>query len=260
VKYFVSLLAFELLLQLYNCEKSVEVEENEVEVEAEKATPKPYMRNGMGTQDARAALRKKLFADYDPKNIPDNVELTLGMYLIKFDVNERTETMESIVWLNYVWNDNRLTWNAEETGIHVIRVNPHEVWKPDLSLYNNADPENMMKCGETNVLIYPNGRLLWVPPCRFSSHCHLNYTQTPEGPEQSCHLKFGSWTYDGFSMKLSLAKNETKANTDDMWENNHYILTQNKATWVNKYYSCCEEPYPHVRYDFSFRKKVEFCT
>jgi hypothetical protein len=257
MKYFVALLAFGLFFQLYNCDTSLE--ENEIG-DALAITAKPAVRHNMGTQDARAALRKKLFNDdYDPKNIPDGVDLAIGMYLIKFDVNEERETMETIGWLNYMWNDNRLTWDAEETGIHVLRVSPHEVWKPDLSLYNNADPENMMNCGETNVLIYANGKMLWVQPCRFSSHCHLNFTQTPEGPEQSCYLKFGSWTYDGNSMGLSLQKNETKANTNDMYENNKYILTKNTATWENKYYSCCKEPYPNIRYDFSFRKKAEFC-
>jgi len=92
---------------------------------------------------------------------------------------KKKETMETIAWLNMMWNDNRLTWNAEETGIQALRVSPKEVWIPDLALYNNADPENILNCGETNVIIYSSGRVLWVPPCRFTSHCHLNYTQTP---------------------------------------------------------------------------------
>lgn len=202
---------------------------------------------------------KKLFTDYDRKNIPDNNEMEFGMSITKFDVDEKRGTFEVDGWLKYMWNDNRLTWDAKENNIDVIRACPKEVWKPDITLFNNAHPEDMNPCGDSNVLIYSNGNVLWVPPCHFSAHCNLTHAQTPEGPEQSCFLKFGSWTYDYFSMKLSIYKNETKANTDDMWENNHYKLTHNSVTWVNKYYSCCEEPYPYINFDFSFRKKAEFC-
>jgi len=214
----------------------------------------------MGKEHDRATLRKKLFADYDKINNPDNVDLKFGLSLIKFDVDKSKGTFESDTWIRFFWNDNRLTWDSKENNISVIRVSPKEVWKPDVTLYNNAEPENFFPCGETNVLVYSTGKVLWVPPCHFSSFCNLTYTQTTDGPEQTCTLKFGSWTYDGNNLNLGLYKNEAKADITDIWENNKYKLTGNKATWVNKYYPCCEEPYPYISFDISFRKKAEFCS
>jgi len=242
-------LAFGLLFQLYKCDDEVEA-----------TTKKWVYKSSMGNQKDRDALRKKLFADYDKINNPDNVDLQFGLSLIKFDVDSTKGTFESDVWIKYFWTDNRLTWDEKENNISVIRASPNEVWKPDVTLYNNAEPEKFSPCGESNVLIYSSGKILWVPPCHFSAFCNLTYTQTPEGPEQTCFMKFGSWTYDGNNLKLGLYKNETKADVTDIWENNRYKLTGNKATWVNKYYPCCEEPYPYISFDMSFRKKTEFCS
>jgi len=249
--FFVLTLAFGLF-QLYECEDVTETYELPEDLKVDSSV--------MGTAKDRAALRKKIFADYDKINNPDDVDLKFGLAIIKFDVDKAKETFESDVWIRYVWSDNRLAWDSKENNITVIRASPNEVWKPDVTLYNNAEPENFSPCGESNVLIYSTGKVLWVPPCHFSSFCNLTYTQTAQGPEQTCTMKFGSWTYDGNNLKLGLYNNEHKADIRDIWENNKYKLTGNKATWVNKFYPCCEEPYPYIDFDISFRKKTEFCV
>lgn len=97
-----------------------------------------------------------------------------------------------------------MKWDpVEYGGAEVIRLDSSEIWKPDVTLYNSADPVKMVNCWESNVVIWPNGRILWVPPCKMTSQCHYTLNKEPYG-EQKCNLKFGSWTFDGFVVDLQL--------------------------------------------------------
>lgn len=72
--------------------------------------------------------------------------------------------MKSNVWLRLVWSDYQLQWDeADYGGIGVLRLPPDKVWKPDIVLFNNADGNYEVRY-KSNVLIYPNGEVLWVPP------------------------------------------------------------------------------------------------
>lgn len=48
-----------------------------------------------------------------------------------------------------------------------------------------------MDCYESNVLIFPTGKVLWVPPCTLKSYCNLTIAEHPM-KEQVCTLKFGN--------------------------------------------------------------------
>lgn len=85
-----------------------------------------------------------------------------------------------------MWNDYQLQWDeADYGGIAVLRLPPDKVWKPDIVLFNkyvlimksksifiylnfvyfyySADGNYEVRY-KSNVLIYPNGEVLWVPP------------------------------------------------------------------------------------------------
>lgn len=81
-----------------------------------------------------------------------------------FSQNEKNQIMKSNVWLRLVWSDYQLQWDeADYGGIGVLRLPPDKVWKPDIVLFNNADGNYEVRY-KSNVLIYPNGEVLWVPP------------------------------------------------------------------------------------------------
>ena len=46
-----------------------------------------------------------------------------------------------------------------------------------------------------------DGSMLYVPPGIFKSTCKIDITWFPFD-DQSCELKFGSWTYNGFKVKF----------------------------------------------------------
>lgn len=57
----------------------------------------------------------------------------------------------------------------------------------------------------TKATIYSEGLVEWKPPAIYKSSCEIDVEYFPFD-EQTCVLKFGSWTYDGF--KVGLSKSE----------------------------------------------------
>ncbi len=47
----------------------------------------------------------------------------------------------------------------------------------------------------------------WKPPAIYHSSCEMDVEYFPFD-EQTCVMKFGSWTYDGFQVKMRLAFKE----------------------------------------------------
>jgi len=54
---------------------------------------------------------------------------------------------------------------------------------------------------ETMAVVSSNGDVLWIPPAIFKSTCAIDILTFPFDV-QTCHLKFGSWTYDGNKLDL----------------------------------------------------------
>ena len=45
----------------------------------------------------------------------------------------------------------------------------------------------------------------WKPPAIYHSSCEMDVEYFPFD-EQTCVMKFGSWTYDGFQVKMMMVK------------------------------------------------------
>ena len=53
----------------------------------------------------------------------------------------------------------------------------------------------------TNVVVTSTGSCTYIPPGIFMSTCKIDITWFPFD-DQNCEMKFGSWTYNGFKVKL----------------------------------------------------------
>ena len=56
--------------------------------------------------------------------------------------------------------------SAEYGGIDALRINPENVWLPDIVAYNRNNAQAPMfsdPSRSSNALIYPDGKVLWVP-------------------------------------------------------------------------------------------------
>lgn len=51
----------------------------------------------------------------------------------------------------------------------------------------------------TKATLHYTGRVVWEPPAIYKSSCTIDVEFFPFD-EQTCGMKFGSWTYDGFQV------------------------------------------------------------
>ena len=155
--------------------------------------------------------------------------------------------MTSIRCCIYSWVDDHLKWDPSEFGdLKQIHMGSEEIWKPDILLYNNADPTLRHPYGSAHFVVEHDGTVLWVPPAHLEAFCKLGrssfnsfrfispsysavFHTAPKIPGfttelnipfpqklrfwpldgQTCKLKFGSWTSHGDQIDLAKYKNMT---------------------------------------------------
>lgn len=66
-------------------------------------------------------------------------------------------------------------------------------------------------------MIYPNGEVLWVPPAIYQSSCTIDVTYFPFD-QQTCIMKFGSWTFNGDQVSLALYNDKKFVDLSDYWK------------------------------------------
>ena len=98
-----------------------------------------------------------------------------------------------------------MQWKREKYGgIQSIRVPPSQVWTPDVSptidprtpllnprarllqvvLFNNADGKYEVSF-KSNVVVYHDGSMNWVPPAIYKSSCYIDVKFFPFGKRTS---------------------------------------------------------------------------
>ena len=70
----------------------------------------------------------------------------------------------------------------------------------------------------SNALLYPNGKVLWVPDGYIEARCqNEGLNQGDPWADQTCMLKYGSWTFDGITMDMEFYKDEESAIDGSDW-------------------------------------------
>jgi len=59
----------------------------------------------------------------------------------------------------------------------------------------------------TKAILNHTGRVTWKPPAIYKSFCEINVEYFPFD-EQTCFMKFGSWTYDGYTVSIAIQINQ----------------------------------------------------
>lgn len=86
---------------------------------------------------------------------------------------------------------------------------------------------------KSNVLIYPNGEVLWVPPAIYQSSCTIDVTYFPFD-QQTCIMKFGSWTFNGDQVSLALYNDKNFVDLSDYWKSGTWDIISVPA-YLNTY-------------------------
>uniref|UniRef100_A0A182PA78 ETS domain-containing protein n=1 Tax=Anopheles epiroticus TaxID=199890 RepID=A0A182PA78_9DIPT len=152
------------------------------------------------------------------------------------------------------WNDPKLTWNPANYGnLNVVRWDPTFVWRPDVVLYNNAGGSDQHHYGDTNVLVYNDGKVLWVPPTEYHAFCELNMRLWPFD-YQKCSLKLGSWTFDGYMMNLTIG---SEPQFETLLGNSEWKILKIGSERNTRYYPCCAEPYIDITYNVTLQRQSD---
>ncbi|XP_069952643.1 neuronal acetylcholine receptor subunit alpha-10-like [Cherax quadricarinatus] len=215
-----------------------------------------------GSDEAEYRLTRYLMSNYDKSVRPSfkasmALNITFGLALTQIiDVDERNQILTTNCWLNQMWLDYSLQWNATDFGsIQVIRLPADKLWKPDIILYNNADSQYNNAILSTNIIVTSDGNVTWLSSAIFRSSCSINVEFFPFD-EQRCIMKFASWTYDGFQVNLVIQTEEGDLSnyvTNGEWDLIDMIVERNVV-----FYSCCEAPYPDITYHIILRRRPLF--
>ncbi|KAF6037002.1 nAChRa4 [Bugula neritina] len=167
-----------------------------------------------------------------------------------------------------IWEDFHFIWDPKDYGgVDLLYVPSEDVWTPDIVLYNNADG-NYQVTLMTKATLHSNGRVFWEPPAIYKSSCTIDVEFFPFD-EQTCGMKFGSWTYDGIKVDL---KHKDQADVPgevhipkaiDMsgyyrsfiWDVMAVPAKRSEVT-----YPCCPQYYPDVTFKITIRRKTLFYT
>ncbi|UYV64606.1 nAChRa1 [Cordylochernes scorpioides] len=118
----------------------------------------------------------------------------------------------------------------------------------------------------TKATLHSDGLVIWKPPAIYKSSCEIDVEYFPFD-EQTCFMKFGSWTYDGYTVDLKHKDQrddspEIKFGIDlsEFYLSVEWDIMAVPALRKEKFYSCCEEPYPDITFNITLRRKTLFYT
>uniref|UniRef100_A0A3Q1IB24 Neuronal acetylcholine receptor subunit alpha-7 n=1 Tax=Anabas testudineus TaxID=64144 RepID=A0A3Q1IB24_ANATE len=202
-------------------------------------------------------LYKELMKNYNPLERPvhnDSHSLTVHFsfsLLQIMDVDEKNQVLTTNIWLQLYWTDFYLQWNMSDyPGVTNVRFPDNQVWRPDILLYNSAD-ERFDASFHTNILVNSTGYCQYLPPGIFKSTCYIDVRWFPFDV-QHCDLKFGSWTYGGWSLDLQMIE----ADVTGYIANGEWDLVEVPGRRNERFYDCCKEPYPDVTFTVVMRRRT----
>ncbi|KAK6731432.1 hypothetical protein RB195_007727 [Necator americanus] len=216
---------------------------------------------------AETRLFSDLLNGYNPlerpvANASQPLVVKIKMFLQQIlDVDEKNQLVSVNAWLSYTWQDYNLIWDpAKYEGIQDIRFpgSADHIWRPDILLYNSA-AEDFDSTFKSNLLVYSTGDVNWIPPGVLKFVCKLDVTWFPFD-DQICYLKFGSWTFHGYALDLQIdTDNTNSSHSMDLSTyvvNGEWIVVSSPAVREVKFYKCCPEPYPTVKFYLHIRRRT----
>ncbi|XP_072381370.1 acetylcholine receptor subunit alpha-like 2 [Diabrotica undecimpunctata] len=200
-------------------------------------------------------------------NNTDTVLVKLGLRLSQLiELNLKDQILTTNVWLEHEWQDHKFMWDPQEYGgVTELYVPSEHIWLPDIVLYNNADGEYVVTT-MTKAVLRHTGKVLWTPPAIFKSSCEIDVRYFPFD-QQTCFMKFGSWTYDGnqidlkhINQKVGEDKVEVGIDLREYYPSVEWDILGVPAERHERYYPCCAEPYPDIFFNITLRRKTLFYT
>ena len=178
----------------------------------------------------------------------------------------KNQILTTSVWVEQEWTDHKLRWDPEEYGgVNKLHVPADQIWLPDLILYNNVDGNYELTI-MTKATLHHDGRVICKPPAIYKSACEIDVEFFPFD-QQTCTMKFGTWTYDGYLVDLKHNRQqgdkaliEYGMDLSEFYLSVEWDIMSVPAVRHEKYYSCCDTPYLDITFNITMRRKTLFYT
>lgn len=193
--------------------------------------------------ESEQRLYNDLFSEYQPDTIPIDsnqpVIVNLQLYFIQLvSLDQVDQFITASVWLVQNWEDKRLVWDPNDyNNITTLRVNPVNIWIPDITLYNSADGKFQYAEeleSQVKVRVFSDGTIRWTPLIVYTATCRMHLRYFPFDA-QLCNLRFGSWVHDRSRLDIKLSYNTS--NLDEFINNHVWYIVENPARKNLKTYS-----------------------
>uniref|UniRef100_A0A8D8G2Y5 Acetylcholine receptor subunit beta-like 2 n=1 Tax=Culex pipiens TaxID=7175 RepID=A0A8D8G2Y5_CULPI len=200
-------------------------------------------------------------------NNTETLTVWLGLKLSQLiEVSLRNQVMTTNLWVKQKWFDYKLKWDPEEYGgVEMLYVPSEQIWLPDIVLYNNWDGNYEVTLMTKATLKY-TGEVFWEPPAIYKSSCEMNVEYFPYD-EQTCLMKFGSWTYNGAQVELRHLDQVPGSNLvqigidlSEFYLSVEWDILEVPASRNEEYYPCCPEPFSDITFKLTMRRKTLFYT
>ncbi|CAL8080339.1 unnamed protein product [Calicophoron daubneyi] len=111
------------------------------------------------------------------------------------NLNERTQVLTTLVFIEQTWRDKYLRWNQTLFGnVRTLRVPAKQIWTPDTFVFNNADSLHSGFLKSMHVAVESSGRVIWRVPAQLKTSCEMDVSLFPFD-SQTCEIHLGSWIY-----------------------------------------------------------------
>uniref|UniRef100_A0A452G6L1 Neurotransmitter-gated ion-channel ligand-binding domain-containing protein n=1 Tax=Capra hircus TaxID=9925 RepID=A0A452G6L1_CAPHI len=183
-----------------------------------------FDQHGVDPAAFQAAFARRAFRPATNVSIPIRVNISFTLSAI-LEVDAQLQLRTSFLWLNMIWYNPFITWNAKECGgIRKLGMVTKNLWLPDIfqisSLRSYQTPPVLM------AYVNSNGHIKYSKPMRVTSICNLDIFYFPFD-EQNCTLTFSSFIYTVEKMVLGMEQDvqeilETTQNI--VWSKGEWVL------------------------------------
>ncbi|XP_037554149.1 5-hydroxytryptamine receptor 3A-like [Nematolebias whitei] len=132
----------------------------------------------------------------------DSLNITLRITVLGIlGVDEKEQTMTTVLWQTLEWNIAGLSWDEQKCGTARVSVPREKLWVPDVVISEIVDEDKTPK--PPYVYLYNTGHVYDDRPVRVVSSCQLGIYNFPFDI-QNCSLTFGSYLHFDTDIKMFL--------------------------------------------------------
>ena len=202
------------------------------------------------------SLYRDLLHDYNPHIRPNDDQtqrtvISVTMHLISInEIEELTGVMSTVVNVDVMWRDPRMTWNKTKYIDVTDILFPQElVWKPDLVVTNPA--KKVRKIGFEDIMIRynNNGIAYWYTGDYLETSCDIDVTHFPFD-RQVCTIVMIPWNYRQNELTMSIAQNNVQM--ENFTANGEWILYKTTAERVG------DRPYEYIYFNLYLERRSSF--